>query len=322
MYLKGKKVLVDIKREIEPYEHQFRKARWSDDKLISCSPLRSDDHPSFFVRLEPFGDVPEGTWSDSGGEGEYKSGNFIKLLSFLNGLTYDETENYLYETYGSEFYTGEVRLKMPVFNVDSNKLTIDPKIIANYQNPCDYLRNRGISDDVQTLFKTGYNESTNSVILPWYDANNILRNVKYRRTDGKLFYYEKGGTPIQQLLYGIDYIYANNIDTAALVESEIDALTLLTAGMPAIALGGSSVSNDKVNLLIKSPIKNLIVMTDNDNVGLNIRKQINKKLNTYLSISHAYVPHPYKDVNEARDPELLRNCVNGAIPVQRKLWRG
>lgn len=47
--VRDKQVNIDIKTELEEFD--FRNARWSDDKLIACSPFRQDSTPSFFVTL-------------------------------------------------------------------------------------------------------------------------------------------------------------------------------------------------------------------------------------------------------------------------------
>lgn len=313
MKIRGREIKVNVYNELEPYLTQFKKHKIVDGKLVSCSPFRySDNTPSFFVRLEPFEDVPEGVWSDSGAYDDYKSGNLIRLLAFLQGVSEDECEHYLYETYTGE-YTEKLELTMPKFVIKNKKQPLPIDSIQTFQNPCDYLTQRGISHQTQTLMKTGYDPKTKSVILPWYDGNNQLANIKYRRVDSKIFYYQKGGIPIQQLLYGLNYIYQTNATYSVLCESEIDALTLINIGIPAMALGGSNYHDKKLELIKSSPLNEIIIITDNDTVGVNLRQKLENKLMPFIKVSHGYVPPPYKDINEVPDEHLLREMIENKI---------
>jgi DNA primase len=53
-------------------------------------------------------------------------------------------------------------------------------------------------------------------------------------------------------------------ETVYVVESEIDCLYLWSHGKPAIALGGSNMSQVQRQLILRSPIKTLVLSTDND----------------------------------------------------------
>ena len=82
--IRGQTVNVDIQSELEVFE--WSRPKWSESKLIACSPFRYDHSPSFFVNLD--GDYA-GTWGDSGAyDDEWSKGGFIKLLSFLRRETY------------------------------------------------------------------------------------------------------------------------------------------------------------------------------------------------------------------------------------------
>jgi len=82
MIINGQEVPVDVQAELEQFE--WDKARWTGEKLIACSPFRSDNHPSFYCWLVETEKAPTGAWGDSGGSGEYEKGGFISLLFILN----------------------------------------------------------------------------------------------------------------------------------------------------------------------------------------------------------------------------------------------
>ena len=69
---------IDFMEELSPYLHLFGDYKVKDNKLLSCSPFRQEQHPSFVMWLD------KGNWKDSGGT-ERQNGTFIELLSFLSG---------------------------------------------------------------------------------------------------------------------------------------------------------------------------------------------------------------------------------------------
>src|SRR5690625_4272080 len=95
--IRGHSVQIDIADELSAYH--FDNARWTADKLIASSPFRDDRAPSFFVNLS--GELA-GAWGDSGAlDYEYASGNFVKLIALLRGISYEESADYLIEKYGA-----------------------------------------------------------------------------------------------------------------------------------------------------------------------------------------------------------------------------
>ncbi len=111
--IRGHDIEVDVRTELEA--HDFERPRWTGDKLIACSPFRSESAPSFFVNLD--GEYA-GTWGDSGAyDSEWASGNLTKLLAFLRGETYEETEEYLLDLYAPQVLTDDAKdFRIPSLN--------------------------------------------------------------------------------------------------------------------------------------------------------------------------------------------------------------
>jgi DNA primase len=122
-----------------------------------------------------------------------------------------------------------------------------------------------------------------------------LANVKYRKVYGKTFWYEKGGRPIRELVYGIDHAEP----TTVICEAEIDAMSWQTAGVAAVAVGGASFNGFKRDLILRSRIEDLIIVTDNDKAGGKLRKEIEAVLKGHVRVRQAYVRADCKDANEA-----------------------
>lgn len=304
---------IDIRGELEKYS--WTRPRWATDKLIAASPFRYDHSPSFFVRMEPYGDIPAGTWADSGHyDSEWASGNFTKLLSFLRNETYEETEEYLRSEYGwsDDSEDGTVVLKPINLRIQRVRQSLSAAILADYTEDYTYLKKRGISERVQRQMGVLYDSRSKAAVIPWIGLNGRVANVKYRTVYGKTFWYHKGGWPIRELVYGIDQAAA----TTVICEAEIDALSWKTAGVAAIAVGGASFNGWKRDLILRSPIETLVIATDNDKAGGKLRREIEAMMRGHVRLRHAYVcggeVSVAKDANEALvkyGAESLRDAV-------------
>lgn len=299
---------IDIRSELERFT--WARPKWSSDKLICASPFRYDHSPSFFVLLEPYGDYPAGTWADSGAyDEEWKSGNFTKLLAFLRNETYEETYEYLRGEYGWQTEPGDIIALKPInLRIQRSRQSLNADILAKYIEDYTYLKSRGISERVQRQMGVLYDREKKAAVLPWRIPNGQLANVKYRKTYGKAFWYERGGWPIRELVYGIEKAEP----TTVICEAEIDALSWQTAGVAAVAVGGASFNGWKRDLILRSPIEELIIATDNDKAGGKLRKEIELMMRGHVRLRHAYVRTDCKDANEALvnyGVESLRNAI-------------
>ncbi|MDN9010023.1 toprim domain-containing protein [Brevibacillus laterosporus] len=301
---------IDIRAELEQFS--WTAATWTDDKLLAASPFRWDRSPSFYVWLrdsnDPRNKAKAGYWSDMGAKDpDYQRGGIVKLLAFLREETEEETQDYLRWKYGE----GTVDPETLTLDL-SGRLRIDqPRI-----QPLDeqylgrdhpYLASRGITDEIQQMFRTGYDPRTNAITIPWFNADGTLGNVKYRKVNEKTFWYAKGGRPIREMVYGLDIVYKQRITRAVLVESEIDAMYLWSAGVPAVALGGSVFSEEKAEALRKSPIEIIGVMADHDSAGQKMKRAVVGGLSGYMAVNVVGYPFRYKDPNEIKNSaELMK----------------
>lgn len=287
---------VDITAELEAYDWGYN-ARWSSDKLIAASPFRPDSTPSFFCQLA--GDYA-GSWADSGAiEDEYTSGGFVKLLAYLRGEYVEDTADYLLEEYGALYaqVAGEP-IRLPALNIrqpDRYKAP-DGQLLTQAVSP--YLTMRDISKEAQRTFNVGYGANyVGFTAMPWYTPDGRLANVKYRSTRGKTFFYEKGATPIRRLVYGLNVVNANRSEIAVLCEGEIDAMSWTTAGIPAVACGGSSISAEQIDAIKRSSIRKLLLGGDNDAAGQRLNAEVERRLAGFVEIYYV----DYGDCNDAND---------------------
>lgn len=298
--------------ELEPYLHKLEPYRVRDNKLQACSPFRYEKRPSFAVNLD------NGSWIDSGAtDDSMRKGHFTHLLAFLREETWFDTEDYLLDKY-STIVTDVDTLQL-TYTLDTVKTyrTFSKEELSPYMWRVNYLTNRGISEKIQRAFQIGYDRETKAVMIPWHDHNGNVINMKFRSITQKKFWYHPEGQRIKQHVYGLHFIKKHNIKRAFVVESETDALYLWTHGVPAIAFGGASISNEQKMLLRRSPIEELVLATDNDAVGRRFAGTITDELIAYFDIKRLEFPECYKDVNEIPSTEIgtitNRNVVNKSI---------
>jgi 5S rRNA maturation endonuclease (ribonuclease M5) len=289
--IRGQSVDIDIEGELR--EFPWTRPRWSADKLIAASPFRYDKTPSFFVKFD--GEYA-GTWADSGAyDSEWSSGNFVKLLSFLRNETYEETEEYLLGTYVFTTDSDTVTLAPLRLRVQRARQLLSADYLAHFSEDYTYLQSRGISEETQRQMGVRYDRRSQAAVIPWRLPDGRLANVKYRKTRGKVFFYAKSALPIRELMYGIERAGP----TTVICEAEIDAMSFMEAGYAAIAVGGASFNDYKRDMIMRSPITELIIATDNDKAGGKLRTEIIEALRGRIMLKVARLDADVKDANDA-----------------------
>lgn len=307
----GRQVDVDITAELSQYE--WTRARWTSDKLLSASPFRADNHPSFMANLD--GEYA-GTWLDSGAiDPDYSSGNFVKLLAFLRDESYEEAAEYLIEAYAApEQSDSFIMPTLQLAQGPRQPIVISEDIIGRHRGISEYLRDeRGISEKVQRFFGVGSTGS--AVLLPWRHADGRLATVKYRRIDSKLFWYARDAEPVKRCVFGIDKIWRHELREAVICEGEIDSFSWYVAGMPAVATGGANVTQRQIDLIRASPLESVILAADNDEAGAKWARTLTEGLRGSVKLSKVTVPIG-KDSNEyAVNGGALAELERRAVPT-------
>ena len=295
VWVKNLRLDIDLQEELS--EFSWQRERWHEDKFVACSPFRYDNSPSFFVNLENLPDKEiAGTWLDSGAlqGSEYKSGNFLTLLAYLREETEEETFDYLKEKYDFKPYESKLKLKLD-FKVKQDFKPL-PEPVGGIDTK--YLPSRGIPASVCEVATVRYVEKEKAVAFTWRNTTGEIQAIKYRRTENKIFYYAKGGRRLNELLFNIDYVTKNRCQTVAITEAEIDALSWQALGRGAVAVGGSSFSKAQASQLIRTGVKNVIISTDNDEVGKSLAKKIYNMVKNYFTIYEVVYPEGCKDMND------------------------
>lgn len=299
MIVRGIEIEVDVREEIERYE--WRNVRDKGVEFVCCSPFRDERHASFSINLET------GLWIDFGSyDDHWKKGNLVRLLAWLEDTTEEDIEDSLLEGYGYEVEDDDFKLEINLDNSAAVDKIFTDKDVAPFMTPkYEYLEGRGISRAVQDTFGIGYDgKGKGAVAFFWRDAfTGAIINIKFRSIHEKKFYYADGGQQVKNHLYGLwDALQAGH-DDLYLVESEIDALYLWSVGIPAIALGGSFLSESQKDIIVRSGIESLVIATDNDDAGNRVRRQIRRELGGDLTLLDLMLPEG-ADVNDLSPDQL------------------
>lgn len=288
---------IDIVEELTVFS--WSRDRWDSEKLIAASPFRYDHSPSFFLNLS--GEYA-GTWKDSGAfDTEYETGNFPKLLAFLRDETYEESVEYLYELYGERNDSNNGRVTIPSFGIHKKerRIVLHETEMKGFMYRHPYLGKRGITDRVQRFMGIGYSKQSQAVVMPWRHPDGSLANIKFRKVRDKTFWYKKGAAPVRSLVYGIDKVYKHNLKEVVVCEAEIDAMSWYTCGVPAIAVGGTSVTQSQLDLIRKSPIERILISEDNDKAGSKLGRHFRDSMRGTVEVQDVYIPEGHKDANDA-----------------------
>ena len=178
----------------------------------------------------------------------------------------------------------------------------------------DYFKARGLSDEVIERFRLGFDDSYyadgenspdsviwKAAIIPYGTHGYVARNTV--QADPQNRFRKKG----------FFNIYNNEIldqsGTIFITEGEMDALSLETLGMHAVALGGVGNIQQLMDKIRSVNVKHhYYICLDNDAAGDEAANKLGALMfQAGLSFNRINLAHPYKDLNEAlcRDRETL-----------------
>jgi DNA primase len=143
-----------------------------------------------------------------------------------------------------------------------------------------------LKNDQGQVFKTFF---VDRILWPYNQYGRLVGYVGRRLDKGdKVKYYRAEWCKAKECLFPFDYLreYHEGFRTLVLVEGEVDALSLLGAGIPALSiLGSTNWSEKKRDLLLSLGIQRVILLMDGDPAGRKAAKEIKGDLHGYFDIS-------------------------------------
>lgn len=268
---------VRLKLDVEQYltARGMRGVKRVGENAMACCPFHRENKPSFGVHVDT------GVYNCLGCGARGQFGKLVKHLEKHD--TVWDAERSLVMRFG-EF---RVEIDAPLeldFKDQAAPAWMDESVLVDLRWRHSYLEQRGISELWQRRFEVGYDPKKMAVTFPWRDAAGHLVIIKYRSVVGKQFWYS-GVAKKSHHLYGFHHVKRRRDCLVCITESETDCLYLWQAGHPAIAIGGSSLSDEQVRLLSNSTIEELVIFTDNDEAGRKALQQIALALSSHMKVT-------------------------------------
>lgn len=150
---------------------------------------------------------------------------------------------------------------------------------------CGYLHRRQIANWVMEVYKLGYDPADKTVLFPVRGIDGEVVFYKGRSIAGKHFYNAKD-IDKSSLVFGLWELLNRSFEQGVatpeseiwITESEIDALSLVSRGLYAVAIMGSHISEEQCRELERTPFRRYVIATDNDEAGRKGAAQIKRML--------------------------------------------
>jgi len=272
-----------------------------DERYLNC-PFHTDDDPSFSINIK------SGLWICFAGCGK---GNIKGLVSKVLGIHYREAEVWL-EGYEKVVSVSNLKQKLNRLreHEETSKISVNywsDSMLAPYYNGVmsKYIFDRGFSKEILKEYGIGYDRRTKDIVIPARDENGKLVGVIRRSTTGGIRYINSLGFQKKSFLFGLDKII---IDTGNkkvfVVEGPLDVIWMAQAGIPAVGLLGSDLTDAQAQLLVKY-FFTVVMVLDNDKAGIEGIEMARKKLSGKVIILKGVIPEDKKDVQEMSLEEVV-----------------
>lgn len=307
--LKGKVIDGDIETILKDIRESsnkkyFNKIKISnDDWILTQCPFHKDgqeNHPSFGIFRNRDGDRTVGSYHCFTC---HVSGDLVHLVSYCLELDIEDATQWLLDKYGNTFI--EKPLNLPKIELDNNKEKtsidyMDESVLNEYNYLHPYMFKRKLTKEVISKYKIGYDKNTDSITFPMWDEKNHLiavnkRCVKFKKYDLQASRFKA--------VYLLNFALAEKVTHVYVCESQINALTLATYGLTAIALCGTG-SSKQYEILKNCGIKNFTLCFDGDDAGrIGTYKFIKNVCNDSYLVDIVDVPNG-KDINDLTQYEF------------------
>ena len=146
---------------------------------------------------------------------------------------------------------------------------MDESVLARYRFPTTYWRSRGYTRDTVQNFDLGYDPMNNIATIPIRDTEGNLIGIikRYLDDDALVRYRYPKHFSRSTNMFASWKVKDSDTDHVVLVEGALDAIKVWQAGIPAMAIYGSSITKDQITLLHRLGITKVTTFFDNDLAG-------------------------------------------------------
>lgn len=238
------------------------------------------------------------------GRNEFEAIRFVKIKEIETDVDIEEQLN-------------EILLDKPDFEEFSNDVIVSlSNNMVSLPEGRAYMHSRGFTDETISYFNIGYSDNQKMVTVPVHSPDGTCVGLVGRHISEKRFK-NSPGLPKNKTIFNIHR--AKRVSpTAIITEASFDAMRVHQAGFPnAVATLGGHISKDNISLLNKY-FTRIIIMTDNDEAGRSLGRNIASKLRGKdilwaMYDNNTVYPHGAKDVGDMTDAEI-KQCILNAVP--------
>ena len=176
---------------------------------------------------------------------------------------------------------------------------LDESILDKFDDWHPYLAKRHLNPQICRLFKVKYDKENEMIVFPVWDEHNKLVMLTRRSVKDKTFLIDKD---VEKPVYLLNYMIKSGITEVTICESQINALTCLTYGYPAVALFGTG-TKYQYDILNKSGIRHYYLAFDGDEAGKKGTLRFLKNIRDDVFVDVIMIPQG-KDVNDLSQDEF------------------
>ncbi len=303
----------------------FRRTRVQSNNLVASCPFApwthrgNDSRPSFGILIDDEGASVFNCF------GCKARGDLLQLvldLADYRGDDYSGIEDWIWQNEGLATYA---HLKKTETDPETWRLDLRAKMAAEVYDDREleeflthipaYAFERGFDQKTCEAWEIGDDPEKERMILPVRRmGDRALVGIKGRTYgDDRDKYLPYLPWTQSSFLFG-EAMIREDQDKVVLVEGELDAIKVWTAGFTGLALMGSGPSRAQVRKLLLLD-KQVVMLPDRDQVGADWANSLGTELVEYLSVLDARVPKGKRDPGEMTRAEIQKAVTEAKIRI-------
>lgn len=177
------------------------------------------------------------------------------------------------------------------------KLIIPESVLDSYRYYHDYMYERKLTNEIIDLFDVGYDKKTQCITFPVKDLEGDVVFVQTRSVKTKFHHYAAGVNKTDYIYGAYEVLkYYPDATDVVVCESIINALTLWTIGIPAVALMGVG-GGRQYEILASLPFRCYTLALDPDPAGQEAMDKIIARLKR-KKVLFRYIYPDSRDIND------------------------
>lgn len=177
------------------------------------------------------------------------------------------------------------------------KLIIPESVLDSYRYYHDYMYKRKLTNEIIDLFDVGYDKKTQCITFPVKDLEGDVVFVQTRSVKTKFHHYAAGVNKTDYIYGAYEVLkYYPDATDVVVCESIINALTLWTIGIPAVALMGVG-GGRQYEILASLPFRCYTLALDPDPAGQEAMDKIIARLKR-KKVLFRYIYPDSRDIND------------------------